>query len=253
MPSATKIEVGVRRPSSRKAANGRASSSPTSMASGSVPQSWLNSEVPADQRDNVAGDAEEQRLAEGHDAGEAPAQVEADREQREDQDVGRERHELGPRVSSEGRRDERRPAARSFDRPAGRGRRLPPCAEPGWRVLAAIASSAQHSFGSTMSDLLDRPRSAVLPASALQTAMYMFILQCILPGTISAPPPGPFGELSLVERGCHLLARELAVGRLDRCLVELDAAIHAGRRAAGGEQVLRVRELLVVALPAASC
>ena len=57
----------------------------------------------------------------------------------------------------------------------------------------------------------------VLPASTLHWAMYMFILQCILPGTISAPPPGP----------CSILALSMAADTASRArspLVALTAA-----------------------------
>ena len=71
-------------------------------------------EVAADQGDDVARDAEEQRLAEAHDAREAPAQIEADGEQRQDQHVGGERDEVGPLAEGKGN-DQRHEQRRSLD------------------------------------------------------------------------------------------------------------------------------------------
>ena len=84
MPSATKIVVGVLRPSSR---NGRERPKQPANQHGERQRAPELAEikVTANQGDNVAGDAKEQRLAEAHDAGKAPAQVEADGEHRQDQ------------------------------------------------------------------------------------------------------------------------------------------------------------------------
>ena len=73
----------------------------------------------------------------------------------------------------------------------------------------------------------------------------MFIFACLLPGTISARRPDPRRSLTCPAPP-RRLTREYRPGRLDRGLVELEAAIHAGGRAAGGEQELGVRELLLV-------
>ena len=100
-------------------------------------------------------------------------------------------------------------------------------------VIRALAPPAhlQHSCGSTMSALLDHLVRGLVAARFCTTAMYMFILQCILPGTISAGPPGPVLDLACIHRRRHRLASEVAVGCLDRRLVELHAAIHACRGA----------------------
>jgi hypothetical protein len=97
-------------------------------------------EVPADERDDIAGDPEEQRLTEAHDARVAPAQVEADRQQRQDQHVGRQRDQLRPRVEQQRCQQGRRQRGELDDRqdPAAAGFR---------------SERGQHSFGSTIGNL----------------------------------------------------------------------------------------------------
>src|SRR3954451_19972831 len=52
----------------------------------------------------------------------------------------------------------------------------------------------------------------------------------------------------MIHRGCHRIAMQVTLGLLDRAFIELNAAIHAGRGAAGGEQVFGVREAFRVSL-----
>ena len=167
MPSATKIAVGVLRPSSRKAANSECQQQAGQHGQRQHAPELAEVEVAADQRDDIARDAEEQRLAEAHDAREAPAQIEADGEHRQDQrcwsisvtssvrsasangaatSSDEQRHDLDDRQHAA----ERRPLA--FRGPLlraellGRTRRM---------LIAPLGSGlGQHSFGSTMSALL---------------------------------------------------------------------------------------------------
>src|SRR3954447_23252228 len=73
-------------------------------------------------------------------------------------------------------------------------------------------------------------------------------LRMIMPGHHSGSTARAFLEDRMIERGSDLLAAELPAGRLDRFLIEFHTAIHAGRCAAGCEQVLRIRKFLCVSL-----
>ena len=64
MPSATKIEVGVLRPSSRKAANSRGQKPADQHGQRQRAPELTEIKVATDQGDDVASGAEEQRLAE---------------------------------------------------------------------------------------------------------------------------------------------------------------------------------------------
>ena len=150
MPSATKMVVGVLRPEQQEGREQAGQQQADQHGQRQRRPELAELEVAADQRDDVARDAEEQRLAEAHDAREAPAQIEADGEQRQDQHVGGERDEVGALGQREGNGPTPRPAPRPRPRAArGRARPRASCRSAG----TGIASSRHPP---------DRLRSAFL-------------------------------------------------------------------------------------------
>ena len=114
-------------------------------------------EVAREQRDAIAGRAEEQRLAEAHDAGIAPHQVERHREQREDHDAGGEHRQI---ILQHQRQDQRG----NSTRPSTIGRTLRPAAACPHRCGASPAIRSRHRRRRRWP--ASPPPSAIRPSSA---------------------------------------------------------------------------------------
>src|SRR5581483_2687138 len=123
--------------------------------------------VTSEQRHRVPGGPEEERLPEAHDAREAPDEVEAQGQQREDHHP---RDEHDPELRQHRRQHREHREQRNLEGGDACRRRC-----------------LQHSLGSTRPLL----RATCFYVDPLTTAVYIRILQWRLPGTISAGPPGP--------------------------------------------------------------
>ena len=116
-----------------------------------------------------------------------------------------------------------------------------------------VADQPRPRPGSTSDDLegllrVDHPRGSRRSRTgrSVAWAMYMFIRTWCWPGTISAGPPGPSAMPRVVERRDDVRLVERA--RLPhRGLPELQAAVQARARAAGGEHGRAGKALVVAA------
>jgi hypothetical protein len=100
-------------------------------------------QVPSEQGNAVPRRSEEQRLAKAHDASEAPQQIEAQAEEREDQDAGDEDDPEILKDQGQGDKHDKQAHLESRDSPE------PANLLPHRRPLLSRTPIVQHSFGST--------------------------------------------------------------------------------------------------------